>query len=581
MRCFTFLTTLALSLMVLGQGWAQDAWIRETIECQPPNCPGPCGGCPSGMKCEDDTCVGVWGAEATEAGGCGGCKCETCVCLFDDACCFRAWSEQCVNICQLYCGGPGQCLPNCAGRECGEDGCGGTCGDCAGAETCTQEGLCCTTDCTGRECGPDGCGGYCGPKLGDAVGQCETGAQCMDGRCVASCDDQCEGRQCGETGDTPCQGSCGACREGQVCVNSKCYTGCGNIPTTQRCCNGNQIIKCFSEPGYLDLGTIQCPADKMCGFKFDYEDEWCYYQPDDCTSLGDYECVDPKWGFPSRPVEQPEEPIPARECDPRCLEGPDCAGRTCGPDGCGESCGECQEGELCVDGNCKPTPCVAGVCGPDGAGGLCPSCPKGNRCNADNRCEACAENPCADKQCGPDGCGGYCGTCEGYGTCVKGTCIERCEGISDAGCCEGSAVVRCGPDGLTKVDCGPLASACGYNPYETRYECGGVLPEDPVGAAARECLSVAYRNCDGRQCGPDGAGGECLWPGCQAGQECVQGECLGDPIPVVSEPEPEPEAGSCGCRIGPGSHEHHLSGPLVLVVLLVAASLFCRRPRRR
>jgi hypothetical protein len=35
------------------------------------------------------------------------------------------------------------CTPDCAGRECGDDGCGGTCGTCSGTDTCNQiSGLC-------------------------------------------------------------------------------------------------------------------------------------------------------------------------------------------------------------------------------------------------------------------------------------------------------------------------------------------------------------------------------------------------------------------------------------------------------
>ena len=35
----------------------------------------------------------------------------------------------------------GECVPNCAGLECGEDGCGGSCGFCSGGESCVS-GIC-------------------------------------------------------------------------------------------------------------------------------------------------------------------------------------------------------------------------------------------------------------------------------------------------------------------------------------------------------------------------------------------------------------------------------------------------------
>ena len=90
------------------------------------------------------------------------------------------------------------CIPNCANKECGDDGCGGNCGGCSNVpadyclnsttlrdyngtgscqnykcvynytdKTCPYgclNGKCqsCTPDCTNKECGDDGCGGSCG-----------------------------------------------------------------------------------------------------------------------------------------------------------------------------------------------------------------------------------------------------------------------------------------------------------------------------------------------------------------------------------------------------------------------------------
>jgi len=53
----------------------------------------------------------------------------------------------------------------CLGRTCGDDGCGGSCGTCAGGTTCSKDGSCapaCTPACSGKACGEsDGCGGVC------------------------------------------------------------------------------------------------------------------------------------------------------------------------------------------------------------------------------------------------------------------------------------------------------------------------------------------------------------------------------------------------------------------------------------
>ena len=72
------------------------------------------------------------------------------------------------------------CIPDCTGLECGNDGCGGSCGDCF-AGPC-EDGVCpsCEPQCEGLECGDDGCGGTCGV--------CPLGETCGDaGLCETSC----------------------------------------------------------------------------------------------------------------------------------------------------------------------------------------------------------------------------------------------------------------------------------------------------------------------------------------------------------------------------------------------------------
>ncbi|MCK5806131.1 MAG: formylglycine-generating enzyme family protein, partial [Lentisphaeria bacterium] len=96
------------------------------------------------------------------------------------------------------------CTPDCVGLDCGPDGCGGSCGDClvnaacvdgicvcdfvdCGGSCCISGevcylGGCCSPDCTGRDCGSDGCGGICGPGCGsgetcnETAGLCEAAA---------------------------------------------------------------------------------------------------------------------------------------------------------------------------------------------------------------------------------------------------------------------------------------------------------------------------------------------------------------------------------------------------------------------
>ena len=83
----------------------------------------------------------------------------------------------------------GPCVPDCTGRVCGGDGCGGVCGPgCFGATPDCNEttGQCeCIPDCAGRECGDDGCGGTCDPGCGTMPCNPVTGLcpVCGDGTC--------------------------------------------------------------------------------------------------------------------------------------------------------------------------------------------------------------------------------------------------------------------------------------------------------------------------------------------------------------------------------------------------------------
>jgi hypothetical protein len=102
------------------------------------------------------------------------------------------------------------CIPDCEGKECGPDGCGGNCGYCSRPEDCVDGECVCTPDCEGKECGPDGCGGNCG--------YCPRGEDCIDGMCA--CEPNCEGKECGSDG---CEGECGFCPSSdETCTDGIC-----------------------------------------------------------------------------------------------------------------------------------------------------------------------------------------------------------------------------------------------------------------------------------------------------------------------------------------------------------------------
>ena len=121
------------------------------------------------------------------------------------------------------------CVADCSGKECGEDGCGGICGECSSNYTCSDEGECvsnCSLDiCLNYDCGSwdNGCGGTLD------CGSCLEGSCSSNGKCVVkeSCVPDCSGKDCGSD---RCGGSCGSCYRGESCENSKCVKkGSGGV----------------------------------------------------------------------------------------------------------------------------------------------------------------------------------------------------------------------------------------------------------------------------------------------------------------------------------------------------------------
>ena len=234
----------------------------------------PCGSDPF------ETCEGSCGFS-----GVGGCDCSS-TCQSSGDCC-PDYAECCLG-----------CTPDCTGKECGDDGCGGTCGSCGtGPQWSCVSGKCiCTPYCAGAVCGKDGCGGLCGT--------CPAGQVCAGGKCVSTpCVPDCTAKQCGDGGCPDQPNACGVCPAGLTCgIWGQC-TGC--LP--------------------------QC-AGKSCG------DDGCGGSRGTCPAA--------------------QECNPAGQCVvPPCV--PNCSGRECGDDGCSGSCGTCGPGRVCSDaGRCVVPPSV-------------------------------------------------------------------------------------------------------------------------------------------------------------------------------------------------------------------------------
>ena len=61
------------------------------------------------------------------------------------------WCDESLNCAEHDYDGSDCCVPDCAGYQCGDDGCGTSCGDCPNGGGCTESGACaCTPGCVGE-----------------------------------------------------------------------------------------------------------------------------------------------------------------------------------------------------------------------------------------------------------------------------------------------------------------------------------------------------------------------------------------------------------------------------------------------
>ena len=417
-------------------------------------------------------------------------------------------------------GEPPICEPDCTGRECGPDQCGGTCGACADNHLCVEDRVCvCEPQCFQKTCGADGCGGscwdgftcpcddgiaICGPPRnvcfgkecgpdgwGGSCGDCGGDDLCINGQCI--CTPECEGKACGDDG---CGGTCGFCPDGSMCSGDDCsslesckemldcllvcsddlwgcWQSCSLAATPEIAFQTEELLVCLDGAcAALDVGCFLTWSNTACASELS-------------SCLG---CV------------------------------PSCGGKTCGPDGCGGSCGTCGPGGVCVE-----TGCVAGQCQTK----TVPGC-----CTDDAQCD--------DGQvCTSDGC-----------DAVTGACVTA----PIAGCCQTNA--GCDDGQLCTTDiCDVETGACGYTPKpgccSSDADCEDGLPctTNTCNTATGACSTTVLPDCcqtdeaciDNDPCTADlciSETGECgfvMLPGCcttdddcQDTDACTENVCLGN-----------------------------------------------------
>ncbi|MFT7622096.1 MAG: hypothetical protein ACI9WU_001263, partial [Myxococcota bacterium] len=278
------------------------------------------------------------------------------------------------------------CVPECTGLECGDDGCGGSCGTCdAGPLAACDAGTCeCTPDCNGKNCGPDGCGGICGtcaPGNNCDTGVCQPptpGDTCIvpfDVGALPFSDNGDSTTFAGDYGYGPgvCPGETGS---GGAGSNDTVY---GFTPTA----TANYTIELVGFDAALYVVTDCGDIDNTCVAGEENTISAPESMDIELTAGTTYFIIVDGYGNSSN-----QSGAYTLTVDASCV--PSCTGLECGDDGCGGSCGTCDGAlALCTAGICECTAdCTGKTCGEDGCGGSCGTCSAVEGCNPAGTCEA-------------------------------------------------------------------------------------------------------------------------------------------------------------------------------------------------
>ncbi|MBW1808725.1 MAG: hypothetical protein JRJ87_11075, partial [Deltaproteobacteria bacterium] len=189
------------------------------------------------------------------------------------------------------------CVPDCDNRECGSDGCNGTCAPgCSGADTCNEtSGQCetCIPECTDKCCGDDGCQGQC-PDTCPATSQICNATSCQcEGTCQPKdCADL--SKECGGPYDDGCGNDifCEDCGLLEHCtIDGQCesdceYAVCNEVCCAQgeACCSGSCTPdRCLIDGACFVAGTFDnadhcwvcLPAQDTSAWTFDSHNVTC------------------------------------------------------------------------------------------------------------------------------------------------------------------------------------------------------------------------------------------------------------------------------------------------------------------
>jgi len=412
-----------------------------------------------------------------------------------------------------------------------------------------ENGKCkgCTPDCTGKECGDDGCGGSCGECNSPPPDQCvdsntklrvyEDTGQClnnkcsynyMDTICTYGCDpvtNKCKGctpktcaelyvesKACGNGLDDGCGGTIDCpnnCGAGEICQNHVCVE-CGGV--NQPCCENDfcgQGAVCQNGTCMACGATNQpCCQNDLCNSDHVCLSGVCKH----CGLIG--------------------EPCCAGDL---CTTGAVCQSGVCVA--CGGTNQPCCDNDTCNANHI----CQSGICKHCGLSNE--PCCLGNTCDSGFICQSgiCKHCGLQDEPC----CDGN--TCEANYVCQSGKCTH-CGLLGEPCCdatprCSGTMVCYNGSCCKPKT-CAELGKECG-GPYDDG--CGGQIQSCGVCTQYPNSFCNASGHCDctpdtceslGYECGgpyDNGCGGQidCGYCDRGSGLVCIQKACIEPPTPLL------------------------------------------------
>ena len=441
---------------------------------------------------------------------------------------------------------------------------GFVCGDPVGWGRCSQNGICqCFPICPAEHaCGDDSCGGSCG--------ECEEwGYACVEGECIADCDAWCEIPECGVAGMWG-ECDCGDCDDGSDCTIDICGEDkkCRHVTEYKECDDGSACTEndqCVGGPHCVGTPAVDCDDDNPCtADSCDPATGLCLH---DGSNMEGSSCDDGVPCIVDTVCNNGQCVGEAKTCDDN---------NDCTVDSCDEDTGQCDNGALinedCDDGN----PCTHGdICigancigEPFSVSEAPPEChcindfacwalEDGSVCNGFLHCDkvfdadvgVCklVEGSIPDCDDGIDCTDDF---CEPQGGCQHEVVHDVCDDGHDCtlnlcnvnnGCWFMGGPGGCDDDNECTVDFCDLDEGCTHEPVTNTTPCG--TPEGWGNCQAGQCSCTS--KCDGIECGDDGCGGTCGdCPGDD--NECVLGECKCDPDCSGKECGSDGCGGYCG-----------------------------------